>query len=335
MSTPVTVHRKDRPSSAKFNESTNSTVFKSSSKSKPVQSATYSHYPLRQSVESSHNNSTIQLTPHFYDRSSLPYISNASHFTSTKPYSVLTKEQSSRLNDPSRGYMSSFLLQHSLDSPGHSSGISTEASTSHNFMQVPYTAKSNVNTAPDLPIQSEASRLLDYPVQSGHHSWMLTARAREPLIEPLDVTVDDSYEFDSASPMDPELMEKLRREQLRWRHWQTWQRERNLLAHRNLIESSSSSQSLSTRKVPSSHTETLHSNIVFRQPQYHSYRLPRNKTIEDMEARCAALRKEFLNFRQRQADFETKQSESLPTQQFLISQSANDSSFSDEFESAC
>lgn len=32
-------------------------------------------------------------------------------------------------------------------------------------------------------------------------------------------------------------------------------------------------------------------------PQYRSYRLPRNIDLAQMEARCAALRQEFINFR--------------------------------------
>lgn len=176
---------------------------------------------------------------------------------------------------------------------------------------------------------------------------------------------EDLEDFESSELGGEESdIARLRRESLRWRHWQTW----------TLRDRSAFLQGTSTLPVPSLPDRTLprswrgggplsESGVVTSPPtghttiggqHYYSYREPSNRntgssmSIEAMEARCAQLRLEFANFRRRQAALEAQRREtrsvlSLGEKQEVpprgssrantINITGNNSS--DEFESAC
>lgn len=142
---------------------------------------------------------------------------------------------------------------------------------------------------------------------------------------------EETYELDPTTPADLELIEKLRREQLRWRRWQTWHRERSLLARQQQLEQTEPLASVPRgRPGPLSDTEIYGPIGQHRAPpQYQSYRAPRNMSLEQMEARCAALKREFLNFR-RQASGQPIQNRPPGFEAQTTSTSS-----SDEFESIC
>ena len=114
-----------------------------------------------------------------------------------------------------------------------------------------------------------------------------------------DLSVDENYEFDQCSPVgskEAELIEQLSQDQRRWRHWHTWQREQSL-AHRY------PSYMLSEPRRLSIYGTIGPQRTV---PQV------RPDTVEEIEARCEALRKEFLEYRRKiQAHEAVKRLESL------------------------
>ena len=181
-----------------------------------------------------------------------------------------------------------------------------------------------------------------------HQQLRSSSRTREPFVEP------SSYEEQMlGSPFDLDLpppplssgdpdgaddtaaadIDRLRRESLRWRHWQTWTlRDRNAyllpptvatpqpMLPRAVLEQTAAE---STVVVPLSSSAPTYGSILGGQ-HYHSYREPRSSvaargngngngsgsmSIEAMEARCAQLRQEFANFRQRQAALEAQRRE--------------------------
>ena len=143
-----------------------------------------------------------------------------------------------------------------------------------------------------------------------------------------------SSDPDGADDTAAADIDRLRRESLRWRHWQTWTlRDRNAyllpptvatpqpLLPRAVLEQSGAPEVAAV--VPLSSSAPTYGSILGGQ-HYHSYREPRSSvaargngngngsgsmSIEAMEARCAQLRQEFANFRQRQAALEAQRRE--------------------------
>ncbi len=173
---------------------------------------------------------------------------------------------------------------HSSTSPGQSSGISA-SSTPAAALRFPKEVQS----------KHELSSYGDRPIIESPQSEPIFPSYAPPM-EPLDVSVDENYEFDSISPLEAELIEKLRREQQRWRQWQQQQQQQQYHYQQ-------------TQRGPFSDSE-LYGTI------------PSRRRYDDKEARCAALKEEFFRFRRRQL---------LQQQQ----QQQQSQSSSDEFESAC
>ena len=143
------------------------------------------------------------------------------------------------------------------------------------------------------------------PEQSSADQQHNVIQGREP---------DGNETFEPNSQMDDEHFERLRLEQLRWRHLQTWQRE-----HQHPTTAEQFDTLPPRSRGPLSDTE-IYGRIGHRTPQYQSYRAPRNMSVEQMEARCAALRQEFINFRR----------QTMP-----LYEPSSSTSSSNEFESIC
>lgn len=190
------------------------------------------------------------------------------------------------------------------------------------------------STFPSPPTLYEMEAMFDIPVQSAH-SRLMVSRVREPLVEPLEMSVDDNFEFDQFSHIENnDPIDMIR--------WQTLQREPsiNVWSRRDDIDSLPEPILSSVGRGPLSDTEIYGTIGQQRPSHYHSYRAPRNMSIDDMEARCAALREEFINFRKRQAELDEKRrltgsvTQPKTAIQYEHHQS-NSSSNSDELESAC
>lgn len=256
-------------------------------------------------------------------------------------FSDIGSHSISRVYDPSSGSsgfisggtMSSSLLQQRLRTDGHSAG-SIKPSTPHfasPCFQVRDTFQTNVQSP--VLLSPPALSVMDMPSQQFNRSPIFISRGREPFVEPsnvhLNMSAGGSYEFDEPSFADPDISQ-LRREQLRWRHWQTWQRDRNLASQREKMESSASDHPPVTPER-SFGDAAIYGSIGQR---FSSYKAPRNISLEAMEARCSQLRREFQNFRQRQAELDLQRREA----RIQLSKSpvaTTNSNFSDEFESAC
>lgn len=262
-------------------------------------------------------------------------VPQVSIFSDTGSHSI------SRVYDPSSGSsgfisggtMSSSLLQQRLRTDGPLAGSinpSTPYLASHYF-QVRDTFQTNMSS-PAL-LSPTALSVKDMPSQQFNSSPSFVSRVREPFVEPsnvhLNMSAGEPYEFDTPSFADPDISQ-LRREQLRWRHWQTWQRDRNLASQRAKMESSASDH------LPVTSERSLGDAAIYGSigQRFSSYKAPRNMSLEAMEARCSQLRREFQNFRQRQAELDLQRREARS--QLSRSQVApTNSNFSDEFESAC
>lgn len=212
------------------------------------------------------------------------------------------------------------------NSPGQSSGIS-EAEGSTPVHQIGL----HQRIVPQMPILSPLKTKLEIAVKRPQSN---------PLEYPLDVSVDENYEFDATnnnSPMDHDELYDQRLKQLRYRHWQTSQRSKYY-------------EPMQSRSVPPQ-VDYCHDALPFGhdQPNYRSYRVPKNLTVEEMEARCNALKNEFLQFRRKQLERQIKsplsmnsgpsfeQPEQSPVH-FILSGGYNDSNTSsddDLFESIC
>ncbi|CAG2172183.1 unnamed protein product [Oppiella nova] len=180
---------------------------------------------------------------------------------------------------------------HSSTSPGQSSGISASSASA-----TPHKRHKEVQSKKSFPKSSYQG------IESPQSEPIFPSYA--PPMEPLDVSVDENYEFDSISPLEAELIEKLRREQQRWRQWQQHQRVQQPPQHYPYPQE--------TQKTPFSDSEVYGT-------------VPSRRRHEDTDARCAALKEEFFRFRRRQ--------EFLRQQQHRTQR--EDQSSSDEFESAC
>ena len=181
-------------------------------------------------------------------------------------------------------------LMQSSTSPGQSSGISA-SSISGTAVKYPKEVQSK-QSYPTSSYRHQSQRPI---IESPHSEPIFPSYA--PPMEPLDVSVDENYEFDSISPLEAELIEKLRREQQRWRQWQQHRRQYQIQTTQT-----------HSRRAPFSDSEVYGSVPASR------------RRSQDADARCAALKEEFFRFRRRQ--------------QYLQQQQQQESS-SDEFESAC
>lgn len=262
-------------------------------------------------VDDNHNHMRYRV-PHPPSRTSMTSMSSgrgsSGHDGSAKTTSVSHSRGDSYQNSPQSEVQSSSQLAdkttssssgiasrtmssvlQSSTSPGQSSGISA-SSTSGTAVKYPKEVQSKQSYRnPSYPHQRPI-------IESPHSEPIFPSYA--PPMEPLDVSVDENYEFDSISPLEAELIEKLRREQQRWRQWQQQQRQYQ-------IQAQSQTQS---RHAPFSDSEVYVS-------------VPSKRRSDDADARCAALKEEFFRFRRRQ--------------QYLQQEQQEDQSSSDEFESAC
>ncbi|CAG2114872.1 unnamed protein product [Medioppia subpectinata] len=195
---------------------------------------------------------------------------------------------------------------HSSTSPGQSSGISASSVSGTTHRRKHHTDVQSLRNK-SFPHKTRYAG-----IESPQSEPIFPSYA--PPMEPLDVSVDENYEFDSISPLEAELIEKLRGEQQRWRQWQQH------------------------RRPPPHHQQSQPLHYPYQsQPQQHSQRTPfsdsevygivsSRRRHEDADARCAALKEEFFRFRRRQ--------QYLQQQQHNDTRDADQSS-SDEFESAC
>lgn len=173
---------------------------------------------------------------------------------------IIDKTTSSSSGIASRTVSSGLSVLQSSTSPGQSSGISA-SSTSATTVKYPKEVQSK-----------QSSRYQqDRPVMGSPHSEPIFPSYAPPM-EPLDVSVDENYEFDSISPLEAELIEKLRREQQRWRQWQRHQQQTRYEQQ---------------TRGPFSDSEVYGT-------------VPSRRRNEDPDARCAALKEEFFRFRRRQ-----------------------------------
>ncbi|XP_054162906.1 protein turtle homolog B-like isoform X2 [Oppia nitens] len=189
---------------------------------------------------------------------------------------------------------------HSSTSPGQSSGISatSTSATPNRYVKEVQSIKQSF-LPKSIAYQSRPT------VESPQSEPIFPSYA--PPMEPLDVSVDENYEFDSISPLEAELIEKLRREQQRWSQWQQQQQYHYQPQHYQ-------QQQQQSIRGPFSDSE-VYSTVPIR------------RRYEDTDARCAALKEEFFRFRRRQQLLQQQQQRHRPSHEELSS--------SDEFESAC
>lgn len=167
-------------------------------------------------------------------------------------------------NLPNSGAPTMPLLRLQTYSPEQSSGISMDELSPLHALPPPLLSSSSSHTFPASSGQAPTvSHLQNIPYSR----------------KPFDMSVDENYEFDTFFP-------------------------RQFFWSQSATMPTSSPPQLPARQTRSvgpvgeqGGAERWIEKARHELPQYRSYRLPRNIDLAKMEARCAALRQEFLNFR--------------------------------------
>ena len=202
--------------------------------------------------------------------------------------------------------------QSTTQSPGQSSGISASGSTSGApTPRIPLQRDPMHRTFPMSYYPSSIRYQLHHDSQDRHRNVIESPQSEPnfPHLDPLDISVDENYEFDTGSPGG--LESDLRKEQqLKWKQSQLYGHQHPYYQH----QVQQSRVPFDTRNIFSD-SEIYSSYPSPSRRHHHQYK------YDDTEARCAALKEEFLRFRRKQ--------------QMLRREQRQGESSSDEFESAC